>query len=307
MGETKTNMGKVVLAALLLCLAVSAHGGAVRRDPVTGKWVEASNLPEHTDRRAGGDGGDFFAGFGFVDNRRSSGNAPSEASLSPDAPQVVATTDILTLDRPRRSSKYTQDLPVAENIQTQATAIEQEDNTLIQTSSSPQVERVFHKFDAVAQIQLQQAGIVRVRTIGNVCRFQGIAPASGCPVEAKNGCVDHIPCKLTCPSTGYFRWRCLGPQVVSPSDVASLPAPEQPVVFQPKTSTDEYVHDLAAKIGNAIQNNDYTGLARAILQAQSAPGTSAAAKAHLAFAVSQLSQMQQTSQPVADESLTPTL
>jgi hypothetical protein len=271
---------------------------------VTGKWVDASSLPEVADRRAsgaGGDGGDFFSGLGFVDNRKQE-QAPE--SLLPEVAQEMPQAEpeqIVSINRPRRNSKYSIDLPVAEAIQTDASP--QEENTLIQTSASAsQVERIFHKFDPETQLQVASSAL-KVRTIGSVCRFQGVAPASGCPAEATNGCVDHIPCTLACPKGGFFRWRCLGPQIMSPNSVTAPPAPEVFVPPPSHESTDDYVHDLASRIGSAIQNNDYTGLARAILQAQSAPGASAAANAHLALAVSHLSQMQQSTLPASDEDI----
>jgi len=296
----------VLVAWVTLLLVVSpvlVAGGAVRRDPVTGKWVEAADGEVASDPRAsrdsrassGEDDGGFFGGFAFVDNRAKPHEQTQNIEAVDSLPSLADMDDrVLSRDLAPRSSKYSHDTPLTQdmlaqmqtNVQTTASAIDPE--ILVQQSSdgssigptrpSQKIESYIHNVPTdQAAVQLS-ARALTTKPIGNLCRFQGFAPLTACPKEASSGCVDRIPCSRACQADGFFSYRCKGPQIVSKS-YALTAAQETPV---PRPPSDDYVKLLTDNLKNAMQSNDYTALARLIVNAQQGRAGAAAAASALA-------------------------
>jgi hypothetical protein len=300
-------MREGVLAALLVVSLACVACGTVRRDPVTGKWVEVTGNENFHDPRAsagaGGDDGGVFGGFDFIDSRpKAQASQPlSETPLSLPSLSDIDVPSVRTRELIPRSSKYSRDVPLeAEaNIQTASSSasapavssslipsVEEMEQMLVQQQSTqagsswkPQdIESVVHYIPTdTAAVQIA-AQALPTRSIGNLCRFQGNAPLTACPKEAKSGCVDRIPCRRTCKQDGFFNYRCQGPQLVSKA-AAIAAAQETPI---PRPPSEDYVKALTDKLKNAIQANDYSALARLIVGAQQGRASAAAAASALA-------------------------
>lgn len=115
-------------------------------------------------------------------------------------------------------------------------------------------------------------------TIGTLCRFTGYAPLTACPEEAPNGCVDREGCSRTCDEDGYFNWRCKGPQLVTAGSVDNT---ADDTVADSANDNAAAVSALADQLENALVNQDYSYLARVIMEkggSSAAAAFSAAAK-----------------------------
>jgi len=274
---------------VVLMLVVSptlTAGGAVRRDPVSGKWVDVTDndvVADPRSRRGGGDDdGGFFGGLAFVDNRSNQikTTKPSTIESLPSLSNMDLEAGVMTRELTPRTSKYSAFIPIQSNIQTD-TATFNEQEGLIQQSSSYQATKIqsfVHEVpDDISAVQLGASAPLTTKPIGTLCRFQGFAPLTACPSEA-GGCVDRIPCKRTCQQDGFFSYRCKGPQIVSQA-YANAAAQQTPV---PRPPSEDYVTSLTGKLKNAMQANDYTALARLIVNAQQGRSGSAAAASALA-------------------------
>merc|ERR1711998_393670 len=124
-----------------------------------------------------------------------------------------------------------------------------------------QVEYVEHPFQAIAATQID--GALTTTTIGTLCRFTGYAPLTGCPEEAPNGCVDREGCSRTCDEDGYFNWRCKGPQLVTAGSVDNT---ADDTVADSANDNAAAVSALADQLENALVNQDYSYLARVIME-----------------------------------------
>jgi len=276
-------LSKDLAVLLLLGLVGSIFGGSVRRDPATGKWIEMTGDSDRgaRDRRAGGGGGgdDFFGGFDFVDSR---GSEPTllQSELVPSNLNPL-TPSLTTKDYSSKKSKFTKEIPIVRS------DFDTSDLVQLSTSATPgksnpaqptEIERVSHPFiEQQTQVQVSaRAQPLQPRSLGNVCRFGGYAPISGCPSEANNGCVDRIPCTRKCANGGYFSWRCRGPLILSLKEaneqltVAQEKA--QPPTPQQTADNSKAISELANRLELALKNNDYTSLARTMIEAQSGGG-----------------------------------
>jgi hypothetical protein len=272
------------IAVLLVCPSMGLQG-AVWKDPATGKWVEISEDQLKHDSRLsdgrvdGGDGGGFFGDFFGAGPSDPSVSAPvhtqAAAPRSSKYSRVIPASntqsraplprlpvgDLVTNEKPSHSGKYTRELGIAANVQTQASTTELPEQDLVQTSS---VESFVHEVPDAVPAPLKTS--IVPKNIGNLCRYQGMAPLTGCPEEATNGCVDRIPCERECAVDAYFHYRCKGPQEVSPEEM--IPQEPEPVAQPDSQSKDEYVKQLSERIRLAMENNDYSALARLIVDAQ---------------------------------------
>jgi len=268
-----------VLVMFIMSSMVSALTGPVRKDPVTGVWraitdEELKNDPRFHDSRAPSEGDDVFGS-------QPSEQAPSlqdlDFSSAPVHSKPVATRRGTAS---RKLSKYSAELGLSNNVQTESSA------------SSPEWEEIYSQNLVQQDSSSIQAFVhvtpnpppslsVRVRVLGNLCRFQGYQPLEGCPIEAINGCVDRLPCNRTCAEDGYFMFRCLGPSVMTPADLAALNAEASTTtpVPTPAIVSDAYIANLSAQIKLAIQQADYTTLAKLLVSAKTSGASSVA---HLA-------------------------
>jgi len=275
-----------VIAVAVLDVVVGLIEPVVR-DPVTGKWMalteeQRMNDPRFRDPRAPpldapqqNSGSDMFGGLTILSNA--------------DATPPVRSLAIPNSLRPGRTDKYSSVMAIGANIQTDAS--EAVENTTPATGTSrdelwqelmqdgtPYVQAFVHVNPNPVTTPLS----VKVRTLGNLCRFQGYAPLSGCPMEAKNGCIDRLPCTRSCGVDAYFNWRCLGPQMISAQDLARFKPSPSPIPPPPAVNA-QFVSDLAGKIRSAIQSGDYNALAKLMISAQGlAPNLANMAAAALA-------------------------
>jgi hypothetical protein len=228
-----------------------------------------------------------------VDNRAKPQEQPQDTEVADSLPSLADIDDrVYSRDLAPRSSKYSHDMPVSPNVlkqmqanvQTAASAISTQSQSTTSgfsigaTRPSQKIESFVHEVPSEqAAVQLA-ARALTTKPIGNLCRFQGFAPLTACPKEASSGCVDRIPCSRACQADGFFSYRCKGPQIVSKSHALTA-AQETPV---PRPPSEDYVKVLTDKLKNAMQTNDYTALARLIVNAQQGRAGAAAAASALA-------------------------
>jgi hypothetical protein len=215
------------------------------------------------------DGGDdFFGGFDIVDSRAQTVES-SKTTITPSSGVGVKTTDFGS-----KRSKFVSEIPIDTQTNDHQQEFQQDTSDLVQVAANSvtpprKVERVHHPFVDETQQQLQMklaTTTLTARTVGEVCRFGGYAPISGCPKEATNGCVDRIPCTRKCENGGYFSWRCAGSVYVTPEEAIALRKQEPKP--SPVPASANSVKELASRLELAMQRNDYAALARIILDAQ---------------------------------------